>query len=393
MKKISERIFYVGVNDDTKTLFEGLWPLPYGVSYNSYIVADEKVALIDTVEHDFEADFLYNISEAIGERPVDYLVVNHMEPDHSSLTAYMLDKYPEMKIVANAKTVPMLKGYYGTPEDRILVMKEGDTLSLGSCTLSFHMIPMVHWPETMVTWLAEENTVFSGDAFGTFGMVNADVVDSEGTFESFRDEMMRYYSNIVGKYGTPVQTALKKLSGLDVKRICSTHGPVWERSIADVVALYDKMSRYEVERGVCIAYGSMYGNTAAAAEALAEELRKLGVPVAVHDLAGNVNPGLGLSGALRDVFKYDTIVAASPTYNNGIFPPVETFMKALQSRLIKGRRFYALGSYTWAGSSVNLLNGLAQAMDFEVLASGLSFAQAYSEQKCNMPEIAALIKG
>lgn len=393
MKKISERIFYVGVNDDTKTLFEGLWPLPYGVSYNSYVVADEKVALIDTVEHDFEEDFLYNISEAIGERPVDYLVVNHMEPDHSSLTAYMLDKYPEMKIVANAKTVPMLKGYYGTPEDRILVMKEGDTLSLGSCTLSFHMIPMVHWPETMVTWLAEENTVFSGDAFGTFGMVNADVVDSEGTFESFRDEMMRYYSNIVGKYGTPVQTALKKLSGLDVKRICSTHGPVWERSIADVVALYDKMSRYEVERGVCIAYGSMYGNTAAAAEALAEELRKLGVPVALHDLAGNVNPGLGLSGALRDVFKYDTIVAASPTYNNGIFPPVETFMKALQSRLIKGRRFYALGSYTWAGSSVNLLNGLAQAMDFEVLAPGLSFAQAYSEQKCNMPEIAALIKG
>ena len=393
MKKISERIFYVGVNDDTKTLFEGLWPLPYGVSYNSYVVADEKVALIDTVEHDFEEDLLYNISEAIGERPVDYLVVNHMEPDHSSLTAYMLEKYPELKIVANAKTVPMLKGYYGTPEDRILVMKEGDTLSLGSCTLSFHMIPMVHWPETMVTWLAEENTVFSGDAFGTFGMVNADVVDSEGTFESFRDEMMRYYSNIVGKYGTPVQTALKKLSGLDVKRICSTHGPVWERSIGDVVALYDKMSRYEVERGVCIAYGSMYGNTAAAAEALAEELRKLGVPVAVHDLAGNVNPGLGLSGALRDVFKYDTIVAASPTYNNGIFPPVETFMKALQSRLIKGRRFYALGSYTWAGSSVNLLNGLAQAMDFEVLAPGLSFAQAYSEQKCNMPEIAALIKG
>ena len=393
MKKISERIFYVGVNDDTKTLFEGLWPLPYGVSYNSYIVADDKVALIDTVEHDFEGEFLENISEVIGERPIDYLVVNHMEPDHSSLTAYMLDKHPEMKIVANAKTVPMLKGYYGVSEDRILVMKEGDALNLGSCTLSFHMIPMVHWPETMVTWLAEENTVFSGDAFGTFGMVNADVVDSEGIFESFRDEMMRYYSNIVGKYGTPVQTALKKLSGLDIKRICSTHGPVWEKSIAEVVALYDKMSRYEVERGVCIAYGSMYGNTAAAAEALAEELRKLGVPVAVHDLAGNVNPGLGLSGALRDIFKYDTIVAASPTYNNGIFPPVETFMKALQSRLIKGRRFYALGSYTWAGSSVNLLNGLAQAMDFEVLAPGLSFAQAYSAEKCNMPEIAALLKG
>jgi flavorubredoxin len=316
-----------------------------------------------------------------------------MEPDHSSLTAYMLEKYPQMKIVANAKTVPMLKGYYGTDEDRILVMKDGESLSLGGCTLNFHMVPMVHWPETMVTWLPEEGTLFAGDAFGTFGAVNADVVDSEGTFESFRDEMMRYYSNIVGKYGTPVQTALKKLSGLNINRICSTHGPVWEKSIPEVVALYDKMSRYEVERGVCIAYGSMYGNTAAAAEALAEELRNLGVPCAVHDLAGNVNPDLGLSGALRDVFKYDTIVAASPTYNNGIFPPVETFMKALQSRLIKGRRFYALGSYTWAGSSVNLLNQMAETMNFEVLAPGTSFAQAYSPEKCNVSEIAALLKG
>ena len=393
MKKISERIHYVGVNDDTKTLFEGLWPLPYGVSYNSYVVADEKVALIDTVEHDFQGEYLDNIHETIGDREIDYLIVNHMEPDHSSLTAYMLEKYPQMKIVANAKTVPMLKGYYDVTDERILVMKDGESLSLGGCDLSFHMVPMVHWPETMVTWLADEGTLFSGDAFGTFGAVNADVVDSEGTFESFRDEMMRYYSNIVGKYGTPVQTALKKLSGLNINRICSTHGPVWEKSIPEVVALYDKMSRYEVERGVCIAYGSMYGNTAAAAEALAEELRNLGVPCAVHDLAGNVNPDLGLSGALRDVFKYDTIVAASPTYNNGIFPPVETFMKALQSRLIKGRRFYALGSYTWAGSSVNLLNAMAESMNFEILAPGCSFAQAYTPEKCNVSEIAALLKG
>ena len=393
MKKISERIYYIGVNDDTKTLFEGLWPLPYGVSYNSYIVVDEKVALIDTVEHDFEEEYLENISQAIGDRPIDYLVVNHMEPDHSSLTAYMLDKHPQMKIVANAKTVPMLKGYYGIDESRILVMKDGDRLSLGSCELIFYMVPMVHWPETMVTWLAEEGTLFSADAFGTFGAVNQDVVDSEGTFESFRDEMMRYYSNIVGKYGTPVQIALKKLAGLDIKRIGSTHGPVWEKSIGEVVGLYDKMSRYEVERGVCIAYGSMYGNTAAAAEALAEELRRLGVPCAIHDLAGNVNPGLGVSGALRDVFKYDTIVAASPTYNNGIFPPVETFMKALQSRLIKGRRFYALGSYTWAGSSVNLLNAMAETMNFEILAPGCSFAQAYSPEKCNVAEIATILKG
>ena len=393
MKKISERIYHVGVNDSAKTLFEGLWPLPCGVSYNSYVVADEKVALIDTVEHGFEDEFLANIDEAVGDRPLDYLVVNHMEPDHSSLVRYMLEKYPEMMIVANARTLPMLTGYYGITAEKVMVMKEGESLSLGSCSLSFHMIPMVHWPETMVTWMAEENTVFAGDAFGTFGAIDAEVVDSEDTFEKYRDEMMRYYSNIVGKYGIPVQSALKKLSGLEVRRICSTHGPVWEKCIPEVVALYDKMSRYEVERGVCIVYGSMYGNTAAAAEALAEELKALGVPCAIHDLAGNVSPGLGLSGALRDVFRYDTIVAASPTYNNGIFPPVETFMRALQSRLIKGRRFFALGSYTWSGASVNLLNEMASSMGFEVLGNGLSFPQAYTKEKCNMAEIAALIKG
>lgn len=391
MAKISERIHSIGVNDDDKVLFEGLWPLPYGVSYNSYLVVDEKIALIDTVEGGFEEEYIANIEAAIADRNIDYLVVNHMEPDHSSLTAYVLERYPDLKIIANAKTVPMLKGYYGVPEERVIVVAEGGTVSLGSCTLSFHMIPMVHWPETMVTWLAEEGTLFSGDAFGTFGAVQDDIVDTEGTFEAYRDEMMRYYSNIVGKYGVPVQTALKKLSGLQIKRICSTHGPVWETNIPQVVALYDKMSRYEVERGVCIVYGSMYGNTAAAADALAMELEARGIPYAIHDLAGNNAGELGVSGALRDVFKYDTIVAGSPTYNNGIFPPVETFMRALQARQIKGRRFYAFGSYTWAGSSVNLLNNMAESMGFELLGKGLSFAQAYTKEKCDMAAVAELL--
>lgn len=391
MQKISERIYSVGVNDSDKVLFEGLWPLPYGVSYNSYLVVDEKVALIDTVEAGFEEEFLENISQAIGERTIDYLVVNHMEPDHSSLVGYMLDKYPGLQIVANAKTVPMLQGYYGTPKEKILVMADGESLSLGGATLSFHMIPMVHWPETMVTWLQEEQTVFSGDAFGTFGVVGEDIVDSEDTFDLYRDEMIRYYSNIVGKYGTPVQSALKKLAGLPVARICSTHGPVWEKNVSEVVGLYDKLSRYEVERGVCIVYGSMYGNTAAAADALALELEARGIPCVVHDLAGNNAGELGISGAIRDAFKYDTIIAGSPTYNNGIFPPVETFMKALKSRLIKGRRFYAFGSYTWAGSSVNQLNALAQEMGFELLGSGTSFAQAYTKEKFNAAAIADLV--
>ena len=391
MQKISNKIYSVGVNDDDKALFEGLWPLPFGVSYNSYLVVDEKVALIDTVEAGFEDEFLDNIHQAIGERPIDYLVVNHMEPDHSSLIAYMLDKYPGLQIVANAKTVPMLEGYYGTPKEKVFVVKEGESISLGHSTLTFYMIPMVHWPETMVTWLSEEQTVFSADAFGTFGVVGEDIVDSSMTFELYRDEMIRYYSNIVGKYGTPVQSALKKLSGLPVARICSTHGPVWENNVDDVVRLYDKLSRYEVERGVCIVYGSMYGNTAAAADALAMELEARGIPCAVHDLAGNNAGELGISGAIRDAFKYDTLVVGSPTYNNGIFPPVETFMRALKSRLVKDRRFYAFGSYTWAGSSVNQLNTLAHEMGFTLLGSGTSFAQAYTKEKFNASAIADLI--
>lgn len=389
--KLTDRIYYVGVNDVIKELFEGLWPLPFGVSYNSYIVKDEKIALIDTVEAGFEEEFISEIEEVIADRPIDYLIVNHMEPDHSSLTAYMLEKYPSMKIVANAKTLPMLKGYYGVAEDKVQVMGEGQTLNLGTCTLRFHMIPMVHWPETMVTYLEEEKTLFSGDAFGTFGAVNEVVTDDEDTFEMYSDEMIRYYSNIVGKYGTPVQSALKKLAGLEIGRICSTHGPVWEKSVAQVVALYDSLSRGEVRRGVCIVYGSMYGNTAAAAEALADELELRDIPYSVHDLAGNNEDSLGVSGALRDVFKYDTVVVGSPTYNGAVYPPVETFMKALASRNITDRRFFAFGSYTWAAASVRLLNVMAKEMGFDVLGEGMSFPQAYTQEKCDMASLAALL--
>lgn len=390
--KISDRIYYVGVNDVIKELFEGLWPLPFGVSYNSYLVVDDKVALVDTVEAGFEDEFLEEIEASIGDRPIDYLIVNHMEPDHSSLTAYMLEKYPSMKIVANAKTLPMLKGYYGVSEDRVHVVGEAQTLSLGGCTLRFHMIPMVHWPETMVTYLEEENTLFSGDAFGTFGAVNEQITDSEETFGIYRDEMIRYYSNIVGKYGTPVQAALKKLAGVRVDRICSTHGPVWEECVDQVIALYDKMSRYEVERGVCLVYGSMYGNTAAAADALAEELEARGIPYAIHDLAGNNEDSLGVSGALRDVFKYDTVVVGSPTYNGAVYPPVETFMKALAARNITNRRFFAFGSYTWAQASVRLLNAAAQDLGFTLLGDGMPFPQAYTQEKCDMAALAELLK-
>ena len=399
---ISNRIHYVGVNDTEKTLFEGLWPLPHGVSYNSYIIEDEKIALIDTVEFGNENEYLDKIREAIGDRQIDYLVINHMEPDHSSLISFIRKQYPGIMIVTNQKAVPMIKGYQDNYDGEIMVIKEGDELSLGNLTLKFFMAPMVHWPETMVTYLVEEKTLFSGDAFGTFGGVVNGITDSEAsmqdfegncdTFSQFRNEMIRYYSNIVGKYGTPVQTALKKLSGLQIERICSTHGPIWEKQIPEVIALYDKLSRYEVEHGVCIVYGSMYGNTASAARELAKELEARSIPYAIHDVAGNIEPGLGVSGAIRDVFKYDTLAVGSPTYNNSIFPPVETFMKAVSARLVKGRKFYAFGSYTWAGSSVNKLNELAKELDFEIIAEGGSFAQAFTPDKCDMAAIAELMK-
>lgn len=393
MNEISQRIRYVGVNDGNKTLFEGLWPLPYGVSYNAYLVVDEKVALIDTVEYDFIDQTLKKIEEEIGGREVDYLIVNHMEPDHSSGIAAIKEAYPDIKIVTNAKAVPMIAGYYGIA-DNIMLIKDGETLSLGNTTLSFYMTPMVHWPETMMTYCVEEKTLFSADAFGTFGAIDVDVRDSHGarmagllgepadTLTEFKGEMCRYYSNIVGKYGMPVQNALKKLSGLEIGRICSTHGPVWEKQIPQVVGVYDKLSKYEGERGVCLVYASMYGNTAAAAKAIEADLIKRGVPYGIHDLCVE-----NVSFAYRDAFRYDTIAVGSPTYNNEIFPPVRAFMGGLEMRGLKNRRFMAFGSYTWMGGSVKLLNEIAAKLGFELVCDGVPFAQGFSPDKVTFPEL------
>ncbi len=392
-KRISEKVRYVGVNDHTKVIFEGMWPLPFGVSYNSYLVVDEKIALIDTVEAGFEKEYLGNIRNEIGDRKIDYLVVNHMEPDHSSLIAVIREQYPDIRILTSAKAVPMIKGYYGLT-DNIYAVKEGESISLGRSSLTFYMAPMVHWPETMVTYLEDGKTLFSGDAFGTFGAVDGGIKDSQAhlcgwmdksdsSFAEFRDEMTRYYSNIVGKYGQTVQAALKKLSGLQIERICSTHGPVWENHVADVVAYYDRLSRYEAEKGVCIVYASMYGNTAKAAKALASELASRGVKYAIHNLCTE-----NVSFAYRDLFKYDTLAVGAPTYNNDIFPPAYNFMYGVCARLVKNRKFFAFGSYTWAGASVKLLNEMASRQGFELINEGMGFPQAYSAQKCDMAAVA-----
>lgn len=367
-------------------LFERQWPLPFGVSYNSYLIVDEKVSLIDTAALQFEEEFLSNIKAEIGDRKIDYLVVNHMEPDHSALQAAVRRVYPDCEIVTNAKAAAMIEGFNGITQG-IKVVKEGETLPLGAVSLRFFMIPMVHWPETMVSWCQEEKTLFSGDAFGSFKAVDDCVIDSKSTtFDEYKDEMTRYYASIVGKYGGPVQTALKKVGGLEIARICSTHGPVWENHIPEVVALYDKLSRYEAIHGVCLAYGSMYGNTEKAALALAEALKARGIECAVHDLTKE-----NYSFALRDVFKYDTVILGSPTYNNGIFPPVRQLMQGICDRMVKGRRFMTFGSFSWAAASVKLLNEMATAAGFEILGEGVTFKQGYDPAKFDAEALASLV--
>ena len=270
MKEITSNIYYVGVNDRNKNLFEGLWPLPKGVSYNSYLIVDEKVCLVDTVEVDFFTQFIENIRDVIGDRPIDYIVVNHMEPDHSGSLALMRKYYPNVTVIGNKKTFGMMAGFYGIEGGCEHEVKNGDTLSLGKHELQFVLTPMVHWPETMVTLDTTTHTLFSGDAFGCFGALNGGVVDSDINCDSFWMEMIRYYSNIVGKYGIPVQNALKKLAGVQIDYICSTHGPVWHDFAARVIGTYDRLSRYEAEPGLVICYGTMYGNTERMAEIIAQ---------------------------------------------------------------------------------------------------------------------------
>lgn len=374
--EIRPGIHYVGVNDRTTTRFEGLWPLPIGVSYNSYLVVGEQVALIDTVEESFGSRLFENIRGVIGDRKIDYLVVNHMEPDHSSSIAALRLRYPDLKIVGNAKTLQMIGGYYGI-DAGTLEVKEGDTLDLGGGkVLSFHLIPMVHWPETMVTWYAAEGVIFSGDAFGTFGALDGGVTDSEVEVERYWDEMRRYYACIVGKYGAPVQKALQKLSGLPIETICSTHGPVWQQEIGRVIGIYDQLSRYEGEPGVVIAYGSMYGNTAQMAEKIARELAVQGVKnIIVYNLSY-----ADISNVIRDIFKYDTLIVGSPTYNGELFPEVGSLLQKISERCIPCRKFAYFGSYTWAGAAVRLLGEFAQKMKWEAICQPTEMKQGYDDQ-------------
>ena len=347
MQEITNKIYYVGVNDRNKALFEGLWPLPDGVSYNSYLIDDEKVCLIDTVEADFFVPFIERIREVIGDRPIDYLVVNHMEPDHSGSIALIRKYYPGIKIVGNCKTFGMMQGFYGIQEGT-LRGKEGGTLCLGWRELKFVMVPMVHWPETMVTLDTQSRTLFSGDAFGCFGALNGGLVDSQINCDGFWLEMVRYYSNIVGKYGTPVQNALKKLAGVPVDYICSTHGPVWHEHIDRVMGLYDRMSRYETAPGLVICYGTMYGNTERAAEVVAAAASRAGLKdIVMYNVSKTHH-----SYIIRDVFRYRGLIVGAPTYNAGLYHEMEVLLSELAGKDIKNHCIGWFGSYAWAGKAV-----------------------------------------
>ncbi len=370
--EITKDIFYVGVNDRTKHLFENLWPLPHGVSYNSYLITDEKTALIDTVDVCYSDLFFHKIHSVLGDKPIDYLVVNHMEPDHSGSIGLIVARYPGIRIVGNKRTIEMLKGFYGITSNVILI-EDMDELSLGSHTLQFYMTPMVHWPETMMTYVPEKCTLFSADAFGTFGTLDGGVMDRQLNPEKYWDEMIRYYSNIVGKFGSPVQTALKKLNGTVIELLCSTHGPIWtqQENINRVIGIYDKLSRYEADNGLVIAYGSMYGYTEQLAELIATEAAENGLKhIVMHNVAKS-HP----SEIIRDVFTYKGLIIGSPTYNNKLYPGVESLLSALQNRNLKNRFFGCFGSFTWADASAKQLIAFAEGSDFEFIAEPVIMKQ------------------
>lgn len=373
---ITDDIFYVGVNDRTKPFFENLWPLPQGVSYNSYIIKDEKVALIDTVDICYADIFFNKVDSVLQGATIDYLIINHMEPDHSGAIEWLVNRYPNIEIVGNSRTADMLKGFYNITEN-VRTIKDKETLSLGKTTLQFFLTPMVHWPETMVTYAQEKKTVFTGDIFGSFGTLDGGITDTQIVPEKYEDEMVRYYSNIVGKYGSPVQTALKKLSDIEIGIICSTHGPVWteKKNVEKVICLYDKLSKYESDKGLVIAYGSMYGNVEQLAEAIAAEAAANGIRnIVLHNVSKSHT-----SDIIRDIFKYQGLIIGSPTYNNKLYPNIETLLSAIQNRSIKNRYFGYFGGYSWAGAAVKQLKEFSESSGFEVVEPSVEIKQSLND--------------
>ena len=350
--KITTDIRYVGVNDHSIDLFEGIYRVPNGMAYNSYVIMDEKIAILDTVDEEFTKEWLVKLERELGGRNPDYLIVQHMEPDHAGSVAHIATKYPDMQIVASARAIQMLPQFFHGTEftNRTIAVKEGDTLSLGNHTLQFFMAPMVHWPEVMVTYEQSEKILFSADGFGKFGALSHE--------EEWACEARRYYFNICGKYGAQVQALLKKAATLEIEQICPLHGPILSENLGYYIGLYDTWSKYEPEaQGVFIAHASIHGNTAVAANILAEMLREKGVKVSVADLCRD-----DMAEAIEDAFKYDRLVVAASSYDADVFPPMHDFLHHLLIKSYQKRKVGIIENGSWAPCAGRVMRGMLEQM-------------------------------
>lgn len=379
VKKITSDMYWVGVNDRKIALFENVYPVKNGVSYNSYLILDDKTVLMDTVDSVASLQFFENIEHVLAGRKLDYLVVNHMEPDHCACIGAIVEKYPDVKIVGNFKTFVMISQFFDFDvESRKIVVKEGDTLSTGKHTFAFAMAPMVHWPEAMVTYDTTDKVLYSADAFGTFGALSGNIYADETDFEvRWVDEARRYYTNIVGKYGVQVQALLKKACALDIKLICPLHGPVWREHIGWIVEKYNLWSTYTPEENsVLIVYGSVHGHTENAADILANMLADRGVKNIKLVNASTAH----FSEVIADAFKYSHIVFACATYNMSIFPPMQVVLHEIAEHNLQKRTIALIENGTWTPATVNLMTeALAKLKNNTVLDKKVTIKSALDE--------------
>ena len=388
-RKVKDDLIYVGGSDRRLSRFENLFPIPKGVSYNSYVLLDEKTVLFDTADESISRQYIENVVHALNGRPLDYMVVQHMEPDHCAMIDDMLRRYPEAKMVCSAKAVGMFAQFYGTDvAARALVVKEGDKLSTGEHTLHFVMAPMVHWPEVMVTYDEKDKILFSADAFGSFGALAGNIFDDEITFDTtWMNDARRYYTNIVGKYGVQVQTLLKKAASLDIEMICPLHGPIWHKDLGLLLEKYQKWSTYEPEdKTVMIAYATMYGNTENAANVLAGMLADKGVKnIAMYDVSET-----DVSELVAESFRCSHLVLAAPTYNSGIQPKMEAYLSDIKALNLQNRTVAVIDNGTWAATAGKHMIGMLEGMkNMTILENTVSIKSALAENQLGALEALA----
>ncbi len=381
VQEISPKVFWVGANDRRIERFENMFPLTNGVAYNSYLIADEKTALLDTVDSAVGTQYLENVEHVLNGRALDYLIINHMEPDHCASIEEIVRRYPDVTVIGNKKTFELFSQFYNMDiTARQMEVKEGQELCLGAHTLRFYMAPMVHWPEVMVTYEVSHGILFSADAFGSFGALSGNLFADETEFENaFLDESRRYYANIVGKYGPQVQALLKKLSGVSVNMICALHGPIWRKNLGYILDKYDKWSRYEPEKqGVVLFYASMYGNTENAVYALANKLAQRGVTdMRMYDVSKT-----HASYIISDAWKYSHMVIASPTYNLNLYFVMDAALREMAALNLRGRKVAIMGNHSWASAAVKEMVGLISAMkDTEIIGEPMDIRSSLKEAR------------